>query len=96
MCDCVNIKMGSYDCQTVLIAPDWHLTGFICIDDCIINEIKSLWNMGIETTASCCGHNVTEATIAVKEKSIQQMIDSGYKISKHYNDHKDIFKAKSA
>jgi hypothetical protein len=28
----------------------------VCIDECIVSQIKALWEAGIETLGCCCGH----------------------------------------
>jgi len=46
MCDCINVKMGSYDNQITLKMPNGELMG---IDKCIVEEIKHLWSLKIST-----------------------------------------------
>jgi hypothetical protein len=88
MCNCVNVEMGSYDNQIVVPAPFWmvsrdgdHIRDFIGIDKCLYDEIVALWQIGVTTVESCCGHNVpgVEAYIAVLPKNIDKMIELGYK-----------------
>lgn len=75
MCNCVNIKMGSYDNQSAVHTPDGKLVG---IDNCILDEIKNLWELEIVTVESCCGHNITQGFIAVDQNSIWKMRALGY------------------
>ncbi len=79
MCNCINIKMGSYKNQVILKMPNSQLMG---IDKCIAEEIKYLWLLGIKTTGCCCGHNIQEGYIGVAEKDIETM-KKGYKL--HFN-----------
>lgn len=87
MCSCINIEVGSYDNQTELIPPP-HMTVYksrqggaptICIDKCLEDEIKGLWELGITTTGCCCGHNKVPAFIGVIDDDIQRMKEFGYK-----------------
>lgn len=84
MCSCVNIEIQSYGNQTILEYPDWFESSkrvrSAGIDNCILEEIKSLWAFGIQTTESCCGHNKTQGYISVLEKPhfINMMKGLGY------------------
>lgn len=80
MCDCINVKMGSYNNQVALIMPNGESMG---IDKCIADEIQYLWSCGIRTTGCCCGHNIQEGYIGVIERDIEFMKKSGYKV--HFN-----------
>ncbi len=74
--------MGSYSNQTTLVYPDWfkseHFIRVAGIDNCLVGEIKDLWNRGIQTTASCCGHNIVPAVISVIPEHIEKMEALGY------------------
>ena len=65
MCNCKNVKMGSYSNQTNLAYPDWFKSKYFIrvtgIDNCLIEEIKDLWSKGIQTKSCCCGHNIAPA-----------------------------------
>lgn len=76
MCECKNVKIGSYDNQRSTIMPNGIIMG---IDRCIFEEIEYLWSLGIETTGCCCGHNIQEGYIGVIKKDIEIMKKSGYK-----------------
>ena len=90
MCNCVNVKIGSYTNQTMLKRPKCMIgrtegssNPHICIDKCIAEEIQYLWSCGIRTTGCCCGHNIQEGYIGVIDKDIEFMKKLGYKV--HYN-----------
>lgn len=72
------------------------LSAQICIDPCIYDEIKSLWDVGIYTYGSCCGHNVNESFVNVAEKDIAKMVQMGYVQNHPDKSRKDTFKLKSA
>jgi len=108
MCNCVNIKPQSRECynQQVVIDIPGHMSEYrenrlkkglsdkVCIDPCIIEEIKSLWDQSIITYGSCCGHNMVEGSVIVDESCIDKMLELDYvNTSRHHN--KDIFKLKS-
>lgn len=76
MCKCVNVSMGSYKVSIAVVNP--FTKEIVGVDKCIIDEVQSLWDKGIETIESCCGHNKTTGYIAVKEVHILQMISLGY------------------
>lgn len=67
----------------------------ICIDPCIYNEIDELWNNGIITLGSCCGHNKTESFVNVDDSCIDKMIGLGYKMNHPDKDRRDTFELKS-
>jgi len=62
-CDCISYNGHSPDRrgtpETVLTVPDWvsRERRTVCVDTCIAEHVKALWEAGIWTEASCCGHN---------------------------------------
>ncbi len=94
MCSCKNIRgasKGAFDQMIQLPYKD----KMVSIDPCIVDEIKSLWAVGIHTGGSCCGHNNHEGTIIVYEESIPKMHKLGYELSILYKNRPDMFKTKS-
>lgn len=97
MCMCKNIEMGSYDNQVSIFIPEeGHIMSkymnnrrkarlsrgrMICVDACLENEILNLWNLGIETTGCCCGHNEMNGFIGVSDKYIDIMKKIGYEVA---------------
>lgn len=60
MCNCKSYNrpdLGGDVEEVVLQAPEWSHRDHICIDACIVPVIQHLWDKGIETHSSCCGHN---------------------------------------
>lgn len=90
MCNCVSVDFGDYSNQTVLTYPSWFKSEkkSAGIDNCILCEIVTLWNSGIQTIESCCGHNKVDGYIAVSKEYINQMLTMGYK---QYNDRPELF-----
>jgi len=62
MCDCLshNAQVGSVP-ERVLERPAWLPAGErpngVPVDACIADTIQALWDEGVETLSSCCGHN---------------------------------------
>lgn len=58
---------------------DIYKNNEIEVDDCIVDEIKELWEKGIHTCSCCCGHNNEFlAHIMVQEIDEGKMINLGY------------------
>ena len=72
---CHNVDFGTYQNAVAIKAPWGDL---VTIDICMIPEIKWLWDKGIRTTNSCCGHDRTDGFIAVSEDCKKQMDELGY------------------
>ncbi|MCK9273343.1 hypothetical protein M0P65_07445 [Candidatus Gracilibacteria bacterium] len=70
------------------------LSDKVSIDPCIIEEIKELWNKGIITYGSCCGHNLYESFVNVDESNIEQMLSMGYVMNHKDKSRKDTFRLK--
>lgn len=62
MCDCrsYNAQVGIIP-EVVLPRPDWLPVGErengVPVDACIAPVIQRLWDEGVQTLSSCCGHN---------------------------------------
>lgn len=93
MCGCKNIIIGYHDNQSSLHTPEGKL---VDIDNCILDEIKELWDFGITTYESCCGHNLVKGYISVDDKSIWKMVALGYKpYCGIFGKRKDMFLSKT-
>lgn len=86
ICNCVNVEVGSYSNQVELTLPP-HMVKYkakeggadtICVDTCLVDEIKYLWSIGITTTGCCCGHNKVDPYIGVIERDISRMKEMDY------------------
>ncbi len=97
MCDCDNIEIGSYD-NTIILGyypcmreyRDSRMSkGFppngIAVDKCIANDVISLWQLGIRTFGSCCGHNKTQPYIDIHEEDFEQAVFYGWESIKDAN-----------
>jgi len=40
----------------------------VCVDSCIADTIKHLWNKGCQTLGCCCGHGKNNPSIIIPEK----------------------------
>ena len=63
--------------------PERSRPAEIGVDECLVDEIKSLWSSGIITTGCCCGHNQMAPYIGVIERDIPRMRLLGYVNSPH-------------
>ena len=89
MCNCKDIKMGSYSNQVLLDVPSFmyplrdclgniKAVQKIAIDRCLVPTIKLLWSNGIKTLNCCCGHNRLKPTVIVDEKYIPKLMSLGF------------------
>lgn len=39
----------------------------VCIDECIVEQIKALWAAGFETRGCCCGHGKERPSVVMAE-----------------------------
>ena len=46
----------------------------VCIDACIANTISTLWNKGIRTGGSCCGHNHDNPSVILEQDNATEDI----------------------
>lgn len=69
--------IGVFDDQKELISPSGEK---VWIDNPLVEEIKYLWEYGVETIASCSGHRKYPPTIIVSSKSIPKMVELGYEV----------------
>lgn len=85
MCNCKNIQIGSYDNQATVRAPEWSNHHWISIDTCIVDEIKDLWRIGVNTTGCCCGHNKVQPYITVSplEHNDMSILEYDYFINEY-------------
>lgn len=77
MCNCKDVKLGSYSNQSSLGKPSWA-TKEIYVDNCLANEIYTLWHLGVHTVGCCCGHNKVIPMINVIPEHHNKMIELGY------------------
>lgn len=90
--DCGNAEFGTYSGQVNVISPNGKIVG---IDSCIFSEIIGLWEQGITTIESCCGHRKAESYVAVAEKDVVKMIQLGY-LQHIHHESKCIFYSKTS
>lgn len=69
-CSCENVAMGSYANQELRSLPfsdSAYQDGgrVVGIDRCILPTVEFLWELGIETIESCCGHGKATGYVAV-------------------------------
>lgn len=79
-CNCpVGTRFQTYENTEALPAPGWSSKETITVDKCIVNEIKYLWELGIKTAGSCCGHNLGAPMInPLNDEDGARMSNMGY------------------
>lgn len=80
-----------YNCKKRIIYPPKNFITYNCdskkyktnilVDECLADEIESLWNKGIRTAGCCCGHGKYLGFINVYQDDIEKMEHLGYQ---HY------------
>lgn len=87
-------SFGIYQAMIVLDIPSHMLQnsgGYystknkVSIDQCIVEEIKYLWENNIHTYHCCCGHGVRKGNVIVDKKDTNKMKKLGYVIDKESN-----------
>ena len=57
----------------------WKKNRTVCIDECIIPQIKAIWDAGFETLGCCCGHMKRDPEVIIeqeyKEDDIEKIRD---------------------
>lgn len=69
-CDSYNQGDGTGTPEVILYPKDPILTGgreSVCVDSCISGVISHLWDVGLPTLNSCCGHNKSEPSVVIPE-----------------------------
>ena len=80
MCNCVNVQFGTFgqpnQNRTVVMTC---LNKMQEIDNCILEELQGLWEEGVITYASCCGHNTVNGSIIIDDEiSAEKMKELNY------------------
>lgn len=76
-CFCKNVRVQEYQNQ-VAMRPFWR-RNLVAIDCCLSSEIAWLWQQGIVTHGSCCGHgDPSKAYIGVYDEHTARMRELGY------------------
>ena len=99
MCSCVGVAIGSYD-NTVLLGRHPCMEDYLAkrvkdglsgtgipVDRCIMYQVLHLWENGVRTYGSCCGHNKVPGFINVDPKDFDKAIELGYEKYEFANDH---------
>jgi hypothetical protein len=80
-------KEKRYNCKKTVLQPPPNFIpcncgdgykDIICIDACLVDEIKSLWANNIVTLGCCCGHGRRLGFIQVADGYIDKMRSMGY------------------
>jgi hypothetical protein len=81
MCNCHSYNMDTGDNPNIILYPPSHI-GFtypdgepietVCVDACIAQVIQHLWDNGVKTMNSCCGHGKKTPSIILEDKSTDE------------------------
>lgn len=68
-CNCRSHNWEVGEVPEVIVPAPPHMAHkeSYCIDACIVNVIKHLWDKGVVTLSSCCGHGVVPASVVIGE-----------------------------
>ena len=86
---CTAIAFGTHECTYAIYLP-WKVNGewkCVNIDKCLVHEVIDLWEQGIRTIGSCCGHgkpHMQPPYIQVAPEFSEQMRELGYKERPRY------------
>lgn len=73
--NCSDVGFGTYDGCVSVVTPSGKIAD---IDACLVSEVVGLWQQGITTVESCCGHNKASSYIAVVPTDNGKMLMLGY------------------
>lgn len=73
--DCSSAGFGTYDGCIPVVTPSGKISD---IDACLVSEVVGLWQQGITTIESCCGHGKASSYIAVIPDDNVKMLLLGY------------------
>ncbi len=65
--------MCEHGTTTIVSTPDWFWTARavpengICIDACIAGVVLAVWDQGVRTLGSCCGHGKRPPSLVLTE-----------------------------
>ena len=69
--------VGTYQCSYAVYEP--RNAKLVNVDKCLMPEIATLWNMGVDTVECCCGHYWDTGYIAVYPEDVETMKQMGYR-----------------
>ena len=93
-CKCISYNQPEAwqtDPEVVLNAPDWVVsTGLrktVCVDRCIAQAVHCLWDAGVWTIGSCCGHgDLSKRSVIVgsgdreKAREVLDLVDASVRV----------------
>lgn len=81
-CTCVGVELGTYaNAVSLYPPPGLGITRIpVTVDRCIALEVVDLWNLGICTLNSCCGHGKVPPMLIVAKRDEERMRELGYAV----------------
>lgn len=70
-CNCHSSNKQYGGIENIILDPKDYFksdsfTKKVCIDACIVDQIKMLWNNGVWTGGCCCGHGRGNPSVAIE------------------------------
>lgn len=77
MCDCHSYNMDSGVVSEVVLrnVPVGIGKKSVCVDACIANVVRHLWDSDVLTQSSCCGHNLEGPSLVLEDGLSQTDVD---------------------
>lgn len=83
----MKCKVGEMKDMSVLTMPNGK---DVSVDNELVDEVKYLWSLGIETNGCCCGHGEQMPYIGVYDEYIPLMLELGYNVHINCKSKKDF------
>ena len=96
-CNCYSAIDGKGQESMMVKPPKWSSKEWISVDPCVWPFVKALWDAGVETQGSCCGHGDDKPSVVVVFEDINKAITVAFetfpdvKIFAWFNDQIDVF-----
>lgn len=84
ICTCVDVEVGTHARAIAVRNP---FTGrLVDVDCCVVPWVVELWEQGVETRASCCGHGRYRPSVIVAPGYVDRMRELGYEVDAERSD----------
>lgn len=84
-CNCYSYNWCIGEVQEVVLDVPKELISiirreYVCVDACIVEDIKALWKVGIITHGACCGHNRIPTSVVLQDNATPDIISTCKKV----------------
>lgn len=83
-CNCYGVAIGSHDVAVEVQTPPhmralgrigcYEFRDTLSIDICVLDLLQALWDRGVVTLGSCCGHNIMDGEIIVWQRQHDEWV----------------------